>query len=210
MLIYPARIPRSIQAGLGGAVWHLDDPGDAVYLTFDDGPIPEVTPWVLDQLAGFGAKGTFFCIGRNAGENPALMDRIRQEGHAVGNHTWDHADGWRTPLYAYLRGVLRCQSLTGTRLFRPPYGHITPAQATALRKRFDVVMWEVLSGDFDTSIDGERCTSNVLRHARPGSIIVFHDSTKAQERLRYTLPRVLEAFRERGWAMLGLPQDLRA
>lgn len=204
--MYLARTPALAKRLMGGLVWGMPGRHKDLYLTFDDGPDPEVTPWVLDTLARSKAKATFFCTGRNAEANPALMDRLRREGHSVGNHTWDHPDGWRTPTASYLRNVLRCQRSTGTRLFRPPYGRITPRQARALRSRFEIVMWEVLSADFDTAIGGERCLRNVLRHARPGSIIVFHDSPKAWPRLRHALPLALERFAADGFAMRALPE----
>jgi len=204
--MYLARTPALAKRLLGGLIWGMQGQGGDLYLTFDDGPDPLVTPWVLDELARFGAKATFFCTGRNAEANPELMDRLRDEGHAVGNHTWDHPDGWRTPTAAYLRNVLRCQRSTGTRLFRPPYGRITPRQVRALQSRFEIVMWDVLSADFDTAIGGEHCLRNVLRHARPGSIIVFHDSPKAWPRLRHALPLALEHLVTKGFTMRALPE----
>lgn len=202
--MYPTRIPGILRLLMPGFRWSVDTKEKELYLTFDDGPIPGVTPWVLDQLAAFDAKATFFCIGRNAAENPAILRRIRDEGHAVGNHTWDHPRGRRTPTFSYLRSALRCNELTASRLFRPPYGSITRRQASALRKRFDLVMWDVLSADFDTRLDGETCLRKVLRHAENGSIIVFHDSLKAEERLRYALPRTLEHFSNAGYRFKAL------
>jgi peptidoglycan/xylan/chitin deacetylase (PgdA/CDA1 family) len=202
--MYPTRIPRILHLLVPGSRWHVGTREKELYLTFDDGPIPEVTPWVLDTLASFGAKATFFCIGRNGEQHRSILQRIRHDGHAVGNHTWDHPRGRRTTTFSYLRNVLRCQSITGSGLFRPPYGSITGRQARALRKRFDLVMWDVLSADFDTRLDGETCLRNVIRHARPGSIIVFHDSLKAEDRLRYALPRVLEHFGAIGYRFKAL------
>ncbi|MBL7950379.1 MAG: polysaccharide deacetylase family protein [Flavobacteriales bacterium] len=202
--MYPTRIPRILRRLMPGFRWSVDTRRNELYLTFDDGPIPEVTPWVLDQLAAYGAKGTFFCIGRNCGSNPDILDRIRREGHTVGNHTWDHPRGRGTSTFSYLRNVLRCQALTGSPLFRPPYGSITKRQSSALRRRFDVVMWDVLSADFDTRMSGERCLRNVIDHARPGSIVVFHDSLKAEARLRYALPRTLAHFSAKGYCFKAL------
>ena len=153
--MYLVRTPALLKPLARDLVWHMPRTERAVYLTFDDGPIPEVTPWVLDQLARFQAKGTFFCIGRNAATHPDILARIRHEGHAVGNHTWDHPNGWRTEQRNYLRNVLQCQAITGTRLFRPPYGRLTLGQSKALSKRFRIIMWEVLSADFDTTLSGE-------------------------------------------------------
>ncbi|HMC96749.1 MAG TPA: polysaccharide deacetylase family protein [Flavobacteriales bacterium] len=197
--MYLARTPALIKPLFKGRMWNVPGPGKDLYLTFDDGPIPEVTPWVLDILASRGAKATFFVIGRNATDHPSLLDRIRKEGHGLGNHTWDHRNGWKTPAFAYLRSVMRCQAITGTPLFRPPYGRLTRRQARALRARFDLVMWEVLSADFDRNITGERCLQNVVSNTRAGSIIVFHDSLKAEPRLRFALPKVLEHFSAQGY-----------
>lgn len=202
--MYLARTPAIMKPLMRELIWSMPGTGRTVHLTFDDGPIPEVTPWVLDTLAEHDAKATFFCIGRNAEANPGLLHRIGQEGHAVGNHTYDHLDGWHTTAFTYLRNVLRCQDLTGSRLFRPPYGHITRRQAKALHARFDVVMWSVLSADFDTGIDGKQCLHNVTRNTHPGAIIVFHDSLKAEVRLRYVLPRVLAWLGREGYAMKPL------
>ncbi|MCB0791561.1 MAG: polysaccharide deacetylase family protein [Flavobacteriales bacterium] len=176
-----------------------------VHLTFDDGPAPRTTPWVLDTLARHGAKATFFCIGRNVAMHPDLFARIRAEGHGVGNHTWDHRNGWRTSTFAYLRSVLLCQMVTGTSLFRPPYGKISREQVRALQGRFRIVMWDVLSADFDTRIDGDRCIRNVVQNVRPGSIVVFHDSIKAAPRLRKALPAVLENLTANDYRFVALP-----
>ncbi|MEO8587780.1 MAG: polysaccharide deacetylase family protein [Flavobacteriales bacterium] len=204
--MYVARTPALVKPLFKELVWNIPGEGRDLYLTFDDGPIPEVTPWVLDTLAAHDAKASFFVIGRNAAANPEILARIKAEGHSVGNHTWDHCNGWNTNTFVYLRNVMRCQHLTGTRLFRPPYGRLTRGQARALGARFNVVMWEVLSADFDTSITGERCLRNVVRNAKPGSIIVFHDSVKADPRLRYALPKVLEHFDSMGYTFKALPE----
>jgi peptidoglycan-N-acetylglucosamine deacetylase len=203
--MYLARTPSFLKPLYRDLLWHMPRSERVVYMTFDDGPIPEVTPWVLDRLAEHGAKATFFCIGRNALDQPGILARIVAEGHAVGNHTWDHRKGWGCADRTYLRTVLQADAVLGSTLFRPPYGRITRSQAASLRKRFQVVMWDVLSGDFDTSIDGARCVRNVLDHVRPGSIIVFHDSLKAEPRLRVALPIVLDALRTQGYLMKALP-----
>ena len=170
-----------------------------MYLTFDDGPIAELTPWVLDRLADHGAKATFFCLGRNCAFAPQVVERIREEGHALGNHTWDHPRGRRTNTWSYLRNVVKAEPLTSSRVFRPPYGSITFAQTRALRKRYSIILWDVLSGDYDVRLTGEHCAKRVLANARPGSIIVFHDSLKAEKHLRFVLPKVLEYFDNQGF-----------
>lgn len=209
--MYFARTPALIKPLLKGLVWDMPAPEPTVYLTFDDGPIPEVTPWVLDQLARYRAQATFFCIGRNAEAHPAILERIRAEGHGIGNHTWNHTNGWRTDVRSYVKEVLRTERVlaphlsTGTELlFRPPYGRISPPQLRRLRKRYTVVMWDVLSADFDVHIDGPTCFANVADHVRSGSIVVFHDSIKAEPRLRHALPLVLEFLAQEGYAMKAL------
>lgn len=205
--MYLARTPVLLTPLYRGRVWSIPTKEKVLYLTFDDGPIPGVTPWVLDTLREHGAHATFFVVGNNAAKHPDLLSRIREEGHAVGNHTWDHVKGWRTRRFAFLRNVLRAQTITGTSLFRPPYGRITRAQSRALRRRFDVVMWDVLAADFDTRVSEARCLRNVITHARAGSIIVFHDSLKAEPRLRFALPRALEHLAGEGYAFEALPMD---
>jgi peptidoglycan/xylan/chitin deacetylase (PgdA/CDA1 family) len=195
----------------GRMLWRVDPQPDkgpvgrTVYLTFDDGPIPEVTPWVLDTLKGLGVKATFFCIGQNVVNNPAIFDRLKAEGHAVGNHTWDHPSGWRTSARAYYRTVLKCQAVTSTDMFRPPYGRITNRQINALRKRFQVVMWDVLAGDFEDGMTGADCVDVVMRRTRPGSIIVFHDNLISQERMRHALPVVVRRLLDAGYRFETLP-----
>lgn len=203
--MYLVRTPALLKPLFRDLIWSMPTDRKEIYITFDDGPIPEVTPWVLETLQMHKALATFFVLGKNAAANPTLLDRIRAEGHTVGNHTWDHLNGWKTAHRTYLRNVLRVGSLGSFRLFRPPYGRITRAQANALRDRFEVVMWDVLSADFDPAVSGERCLQNVTSNAGPGSIVVFHDSLKAEPRLRFALPRVLEHFAEQGYVFKALP-----
>ena len=181
---------------------------DTVYLTFDDGPIEGVTPWVLDLLKEFDARATFFCIGKNIESQPDIYSRIQAEGHGVGNHTQHHLNGKKTNVETYLEDIVACdtvmQSLEGWhekhRLFRPPYGRLKNSQAKAISLLpYKIVMWDVLSADFDTQLRGEDCLKNVLDHLQPGSIVVFHDSLKAEPRLRYCLPGVLEFIQKKGW-----------
>ncbi|HRH69568.1 MAG TPA: polysaccharide deacetylase family protein [Flavobacteriales bacterium] len=207
--MYLTRTPRAVQALFKSLTWRMSGPGKDLYLTFDDGPIPEVTPWVLDTLAGYGAKATFFCVGRNAQKHPELLSRIRMEGHSVGNHTFDHVRGRSTSLRGYLRGTLQCQAITKTSLFRPPYGSLTMRQLRVLRSHFTIVMWDVLSGDFDRELDAPSCLRNVIDLARPGSIVVFHDSLKAEDRLRHALPGTLAHFAQQGYDFKALPEEKR-
>jgi peptidoglycan/xylan/chitin deacetylase (PgdA/CDA1 family) len=170
---------------------------DAVYLTFDDGPLPEVTEFVLETLAAYGAKGTFFCIGKNVAANPELYRRISDEGHATGNHTHNHLNGWMTPFAEYITDIRQAEAHINSPLFRPPYGRIRKAQADVVCAQYRVVMWDVLSYDFSSDVSPERCLKNVIENTRPGSIVVFHDSVKAFRNLQYALPRCLEYFKDR-------------
>lgn len=182
-------------------IWDLPNCENKIYLTFDDGPTPEITNWVLDTLEKHNAKATFFCIGKNIEKEPALFKRIIDQHHAIGNHTQDHANGWATPKETYLESIATCAntienhicSKSSPKLFRPPYGKAKSSQIDALLKLgYKIVMWDVLSADFDTSITKEKCLENVITNIKSGSIIIFHDSVKAFPNLEYTLPRVLE------------------
>lgn len=178
-----------------------------VYLSFDDGPHPVATPFVLDELKKYDARATFFCIGKNVLQFPDIYRRILMDGHRVGNHTQDHLDGWRTEDRKYLENVRDAARLIDSDLFRPPYGKIGLFQSSLLRRaplNYKIVMWEVLSADFDKRVSPQRCGRNVIRHARPGSIVVFHDSEKAFERVREALPAVLEHFSKLGYRFDGI------
>ncbi len=186
-------------------VWDIQS-RDSVYLTFDDGPTPEVTLWVLEQLKSYNAKATFFCIGENIQKHPEIFLKLISEGHSIGNHTYNHYNGWQTSNKKYLENVALCQSeinnlqSTNCNLFRPPYGKITSSQAKAISNLgYKIIMWDVLSADFDTSISKEKCLENVLQNIVPGSIVVFHDSDKAFPNLKYVLPKILEFIKSKNW-----------
>lgn len=200
--MYTLRPPFIYRALFPGALYRMSETGDTVYLTFDDGPHPDITPWVLDVLRTHGAKATFFVVGSRVQRYPEVMERLRSEGHAIGNHTMTHPDGWHTPVTAYMDEFRRCAELTGATLFRPPYGRITPAQYRNIAPHARVVMWDVLSADFDSKCSPDRCVTNVMDNVRPGSIIVFHDSQKAWPRLEKALPAVLNGLKEKG-SILG-------
>jgi len=170
-----------------------------VYLTFDDGPIPEVTPWVLDVLKRYDAKATFFCLGKHVNRYPELFERIIEEGHRVGNHTWDHPDAWKTDNVAYYKSVLRTEALVKSDLFRPPYGRITPRQVRALRKRYKIILWSVLSEDYDRTQKPDQCVANVTGKVRSGDILVFHDSIKAAPNLQGCLEPTLDYLVAQGF-----------
>ena len=207
-MFYLTKTPGILKALYRSCTWHLSPAKQAVYLTFDDGPHPQATPFVLDQLKKYNAKGTFFCIGKNVKEYPQIYQQLLEEGHTVGNHTHQHLNGWKTGTDTYIQNILEARQYIDSPLFRPPYGRITPFQIKALKNKIpqaQVIMWDVLSGDFDTAINGEACVQNVVFKAKPGSIIVFHDSTKAWDRLSYALPRVLEFCKKQQWGMEAIP-----
>jgi peptidoglycan-N-acetylglucosamine deacetylase len=200
-MFYYAKTPKWVRKLFTGSIWGMPATKNAIYLTFDDGPHPQITPFVLDELAKYNAKATFFCIGKNVLQNPAVFKRILNDGHAIGNHTYDHLDGWKTGNAKYLQNILKAKDIIDSDLFRPPYGRITPGQQKDLKKQqaVKIIMWSVLSGDFDKHITPEQCCENVLKNTVSGSIVVFHDSEKAEERLRYALPEVLKYFSEKGY-----------
>ncbi|MES2416936.1 MAG: polysaccharide deacetylase family protein [Bacteroidota bacterium] len=191
--------------------WNKSRSEKIIYLTFDDGPIPNVTDFVLNTLKSFGAAATFFCIGDNIIKHPSLLERIKKDGHAIGNHTFNHLNGWDTDDATYLSNFLKCQELTQTLLFRPPYGRIKKSQIKKLQSlvlspkpetqntQLKIIMWDILSGDFDANLSPEKCYQNVIKNTGNGAIIVFHDSLKAFERLAYTLPRILKYLTEKGY-----------
>ena len=203
--VYSTRVPKALPPLFPEFVW--EGTGAPVHLTFDDGPHPEWTPFVLDELARTGQKGTFFCVGENIERHPDVFDRIRREGHAWGNHTMRHESGWATPNRAYLRSYLECEALTGSGLFRPPYGRIASTQARAIARRSRIVMWTVLTGDFDPQRSATECQLATERALRPGAIVVMHDSAKAGPRLRELLPGVLDVLSEQGWSSAPLAME---
>lgn len=179
--------------------WHMDRRANNIYLTFDDGPIPELTPWVLDQLKEYNAKATFFCVGENIKKHPEIAKRIILEGHSIGNHTYNHLKGWLTSASSYIENFQKFEKEAfHTNLFRPPYGKIKPSQRKEISKTHEIVMWDILSGDFDPKVSPQQCANNVIKNSTPGSIIVFHDNIKATENLKIALPATLKHFSEKG------------
>ena len=183
-----------------GYIWRMPRSEKVIYLSFDDGPHPEATPFVLDTLRRFGAKASFFCIGKNVVQHPGIYRQIIEEGHAVGNHSHQHLNGWKTETGVYVDDVVQAAQHISSGLYRPPYGRITRRQAAELQTKLglNMVMWSVLSGDFDKGLSPAGCLTNSLQ-AGAGSIVVFHDSEKAFDRMRYALPLLLEHYSERGF-----------
>ena len=216
-----AKIPNFVKLLYPRRIWNGPAVGKKLYLTFDDGPIPGVTPWVLDLLKEYNAQATFFCIGDNIRKHPEVFNRVVSDGHAVGNHTYHHLNGWKTATDEYLLDTEKAQhvleqhlcditnppEVTGVknRLFRPPYGRIRGKQARSLVKLgYKIVMWDIISMDYDSGVLPEKCFNNVIDYAQSGSIIVFHDSLKAEKNLKNALPKVLEHYRGKGFVFQKL------
>lgn len=198
-MFIPARVPRIVKGTMSSMLWSVAPTAEnIIYLTFDDGPIPVVTPWVVETLRSFNAKATFFCVGDNAAKHPELLEQLSNEGHRIGNHTFNHLNGWKTADREYLRNVIQASEVLETELFRPPYGKLKPSQSKVLRKQYRIVMWSVLTQDYDQNISGEQCLQNALS-CRNGDIVLFHDSIKAEENLRYALPKFLEHYSKLGF-----------
>jgi peptidoglycan/xylan/chitin deacetylase (PgdA/CDA1 family) len=207
-MFYLVKTPWILQKLYPDCLWNVRTTDKTLYLTFDDGPHPQVTPFVLDQLLKYNAKATFFCIGKNVNEHFDVYKKIISEGHKVGNHTYNHTNGWKTTDKKYLQDVRQAAKIIDTNIFRPPYGKITKFQIKALQGegfQLKTVMWDVLSGDFDKKVSKENCYLNVEKNAKPGSIIVFHDSLKSFPSLEYALPRVLGFYHEKNFQFKILP-----
>ena len=194
MKITPPRFLRKLYPDM---IWEINDP-NGIFLTFDDGPTPGITEWILDTLKRYDAKATFFVLGKNVEMYPDLYQKILDEGHKVGNHTYSHQKGWGMPLEKYIEDVDFAESLVRTDLFRPPYARVTPSQMRAVGQRYKIIMWNILSRDYTSTISPEECSRGVVKHLDGGSIIAFHDSEKSFRNMSYALPRVLQKAKELG------------
>ncbi len=211
MKLHWVKTHRTIKKIFSNYVWDIPNTENNVYLTFDDGPTPEITQWTLNHLKNYNAKATFFCIGDNIRKHPEVFKELLKDGHSIGNHTFNHLNGWKTNTKEYIENTKLFEEeyskLTHEKctLFRPPYGKIKPSQSKILRKmNYKIIMWDVLSVDFDTAITPEQCLENVLQNISAGSIIVFHDSVKAYSNLEYVLPRTLEFLKQKGFVCAKL------
>lgn len=184
--------------------WRIPPAENEVFLTFDDGPHPTITPFVLDCLRKYNAKATFFCLGKNVQQYQQVYRQVIDEGHRIGNHTHNHLNGWKISDSAYFNDIILARKYIDSTLFRPPYGRISGFQIQQLKPMFKIIMWHVLSGDFDVNLSPEKCLQNVVSNTIPGSIIVFHDSEKAFSRLEYALPKAVDFFAEKGYQMKGI------
>ena len=213
--MYLVNTPWWLRAIYPQLIWQMPVQEKIIYLTFDDGPHATATPYVLDTLAQYNAKASFFCIGKNVLEHPEIYARILNEGHAVGNHTQHHANGWKVSDSKYFNEIDEAATLIQSNLFRPPYGRIKRSQINRLiqssnpqpftkQAAYQIMMWSVLSGDFDTKLSADTCTQNVIKHTKAGSIVVFHDSAKAWGRMSEALPKVLKHFSGQGFRFEAL------
>ncbi|MGB1308434.1 MAG: polysaccharide deacetylase family protein [Oceanihabitans sp.] len=227
MNLIPVKIPLVLKKMFPNYIWNIPTKQKVIYLTFDDGPTPEITNWVLDLLKQYNAKATFFCIGNNVAKHPEVFQDILKEGHIIGNHTYNHVKGWQTKTDAYVENVQLAAEVIESQikkstfknrlsktsnsessisnLFRPPYGQISPKQGKSLIKLgYKIIMWEVLSIDWELTVTPEKCLKNVITKAQPGSVVVFHDSVKASKNLKYALPKVLAHFSDLGYVFHGI------
>jgi len=215
MSLTPVKIPLVAKKMFPNYVWDIPTHDKTLYLTFDDGPTPEITNWVLSTLKSYNAKATFFCIGKNIKVQTDIFQDILNDGHAIGNHTYNHIKGWKTKADDYLLEIEKTQEImdsqvlnsspSNVKLFRPPYGQITPKQGKELIKlKYKIIMWDVISFDWDKTVSEETCLNNVTTKSTNGSIIVFHDSLKASKNMQYALPKTLEYFSEKGYSFKSL------
>jgi peptidoglycan/xylan/chitin deacetylase (PgdA/CDA1 family) len=207
MAFFMIKVPKIIKLLFFNQVWDIPNSENTIYLTFDDGPTPEITERVLEILDNHQIKATFFCIGDNVRKHPEIVQKILSKQHSVGNHTYSHLKGWRTPTKTYINNTEACRmklnsqfTIQNSQIFRPPYGKITPWQSFKLRKLgYKIIMWDVLSKDYDASISAEKCYENVLKNVSSGSIIVFHDSNKAKENILNSLEKTIETLKSKGF-----------
>jgi len=220
MTLTPIKTPFVVKKMFPNYVWDITSTVKTIYLTFDDGPTPEITNWTLNTLKEHNAVATFFCIGNNIEKYPDVFRNILDNGHCIGNHTQNHVKGWQTKTKDYFENIELCESVLKSQvtkssivnrkslvsnLFRPPYGQITPKQGrTLIKQDYKIIMWDVLSFDWDQAVSPERCLKNVISKAKSGSIVVFHDSVKASKNMTYALPKVLEFFNREGYVFKGI------
>ncbi len=192
--------PQFIRYLYPSAIWRMDKDERAVYLTFDDGPIPRVTPWVLDILDRYGIKATFFMVGDNIRKHPDEFRMVVERGHRIGNHTFNHIRGLSYDINSYMENTDKASEvMMNTNLFRPPHGYMSPKQYAELKKRYKIIMWDLVTRDYNRKFTGEQILQKVKKYVRNGSIITFHDSLKSEENIRYALPKAIEWLMEQGY-----------
>jgi peptidoglycan/xylan/chitin deacetylase (PgdA/CDA1 family) len=203
------RLPGFITSLFKDAIWRFDEPGQIVYLTFDDGPIPDVTPWILELLEKEDIKATFFCVGENVSNFPELYKQILDGGHSVGNHTYNHLQGLKNDNQNFIRNIEKAGLYIDSDLFRPPHGFMKSSQYKYLKEKFSIVMWDLVSCDYDSRLKPEKVLKNVKNFVRPGSILTFHDSKKAKKNLIKALPLSIKWMKEQGYSFETIPYKQR-
>lgn len=206
-MLHLIKSPKILQYLFADFLWKIDTNEKVIYLTFDDGPHPVITPWIIDLMNKYNAKGTFFLIGDAVSRHPDLYQLYKANGHQVGNHTYKHIKGWLSRKKNYLKEIAKCAKIVESNLFRPPYGQINLQAIQEIKKKYKVVMWDVLSWDFDTKTSAKTCLSNVINSSKEGSIIVFHENEKSIKNIMYALPKVLEHFTKLGYEFKAIPTD---
>jgi peptidoglycan/xylan/chitin deacetylase (PgdA/CDA1 family) len=202
--MYFIKTPQILKFFFKDLIWDIPNTDKTVYLTFDDGPTFEVTKWVLETLRSYDAKATFFCIGKNVKENLDIYQMILDEGHSVGNHTFSHINGWKTKSVDYIRDITKAKEWINSNLFRPPYGKIRYDQSKILKTNYKIVMWDMLSGDFDPELDIQNSINKMKTNSKSGSIVTFHDSKKAEKNLKVILPIMLQFWKEQGYQLKAI------
>ena len=206
MKFYTIKTPSIIQRVFSSYRWRFSSVSKEIYLTFDDGPTSEITTFILNELKKHKAKATFFCIGENVKKHPTIYERIKKEGHSVGNHTYNHLNGFTTNNTSYIENIQQAEKLIESNLFRPPYGRLKSSQAKSIIKNgYKIIMWDVLSYDWDKTVNEEDCLNNIISSAKEGSIIVMHDSIKASKNLKAVLPKLLKHYTDQGFVFKALP-----
>ncbi|HXB40878.1 MAG TPA: polysaccharide deacetylase family protein [Bacteroidia bacterium] len=197
-MLLPVSPPKTLRALYPQCFWNLPNTENKIYLTFDDGPTPELLPFILETLDTYKIQATFFCVGENICKHPELFKQLLEK-HVVGNHTFNHMSGWKNPNYTYYKNIKKFETIYNTPLFRPPYGRISRTQAKHISKQYKIIMWDVLSYDYRKTITPKKCLNNVVKHVKSGSVIVFHDNKKAKKNVTYALPRAIEQLSEKGF-----------
>lgn len=206
--MYFVKTPGIIKIFYQNVIWDIKGKGKTIYLTFDDGPDTDVTPDVLEILQKFDAKATFFCVGKKAVKHPELLEKIKEMGHSIGNHSYSHIHGNCVSDEVFYDDIEKCDMVLNSRLFRPPYGKITRTQIEKLRAKYYLILWSVLPGDFDKKVTKEKCLARSVKHTKSGSIIVFHNNLKAKEKVLHVLPEYLEHFSKIGYTFEALSKEL--
>ncbi len=207
-MFYFTKAPLLLKKIFPSLIWEIKTDERVIYLTFDDGPTPDVTPWVLELLNQYNAKATFFCVGRNIEENPSIVNDIKEQGHVIGNHTYSHLNGWKSGTKSYVFDIEKFNRVFASKLFRPPYGRLKPSQYSILNTQYKIVMWDVLCGDFDAGISKKRCLTNIIKNARCGSIVILHDRKKSEKKLKFVLPEILEYYTNLGYKFKGIEPNV--